>query len=665
MSVKLWEPIEIKGMRLKNRIGLPSMVNMPGGEGGYMDDLTIRWFEERARGGAGLIMTGAVVVTPPTAEMLERRAAAGMTKWVGVTDDKYIPGWARLADAVHSHGAKLGVQTVVLGPQSGLAASPPPYPDETRPKVSAQQLRGLEVAVQVVTIEEIEKHVNDTVDVARRMKAAGVDCFELHLAHGGANLYSSWVSPMYNRRKDEHGGSWENRLRFPVETIRRVREAVGPDYPILVRIGSDELLGKLGITLEDAVRIIVPAMEEAGVDCFDVSQGSIMHSPQGITIPLYYPRGCFIHHAEAVKRATDRPVIGVGNIFDLDMAEKFLQEERADIIFMARQLTCDPETPKKYFEGRTDEIRMCIGCVAGCGRPCTINYDIQDEPLPLAPAKETRRVLVVGGGVAGMEAARVAALRGHSVTLIEKDFRLGGMVATLALNPLLGEFGNIVAYLSNQMRKLGVDVRVCREATAADVAELAPDVVIVATGSTAVLPEIARGKPGVMTYRDACREPRAVGEKVVVWGFFGAELAISLAEQGKDVLLIGKAGDTSIGSDVSGARRFWLMRKLTDMSFAREGPETTRVTNPRVLADTDIIDISAGGARIRDGDGAEKTLPYDTIIVAQRFGERQKNDSISGELKGKKPEVHLIGDCAQVRGIREAIWTANEVARTI
>ena len=133
--MRIWEPIEIKGMRVKNRIGLPSLVNMPGGEGGYISDLTIRWFEERARGGAGLIMTGAVVVTPPTDEMLQQRAAAGMTKWVGVTDDKYIPGWTRLADVIHSYGASLGVQTVALGPQSGQGASPPPYPDETHPKV--------------------------------------------------------------------------------------------------------------------------------------------------------------------------------------------------------------------------------------------------------------------------------------------------------------------------------------------------------------------------------------------------------------------------------------------------------------------------------------------------------------------------------------------------
>jgi len=665
VAMKMLEPIEIKSMSLKNRIGLPSMVNMPGGDDGYISELTIRWFEERAKGEAGLIMTGAVVVTPPTPEALERRRQMGMTKWVGVTDDKYIPGWARLAEVIHSYGAKLGVQTVALGPQSGFGPSLPPYPNETHPKISSQELRGMPVNVHELTHEEIEQAKQDTAAVARRMKEAGVDCIELHLAHGGANLYSAWVSPFYNRRTDEYGGDWERRLRFPIETIRLMRQTVGDDYPILVRIGSNELMGKWGITLEDTVNIIVPTLEEAGVDCFDVSQGSIMHTPQGITIPLYYPRGCYIQHAAAVKKVTTRPVIGVGNIFDLDMAEKFLQYGKADIIFMGRQLTCDPETPKKYFEGRPEDIRKCIGCLGGCGRPCTINYDIQDEPVPFVPAERSKKVLVIGGGVGGMEAARITAMRGHKVTLIEKEPQLGGMVATLALNPLTAEFQNIVTYLATQMRKRGVDVRVCKEATIDDVVELGPDVAILATGSMAVLPEVAREKPGVMTHEQASREQRAIGQKVVVWGLFGVELAIALAEQGKDVTLLAHSGESSLGSDVSGSRRFWLMRKLTDLNFVRETPEAQRVVNPEVIYNVQVEDITTAGITIKDGDGRRKLLSYDTLIISQRFGERKANDSLFEELEGKVPEVYRIGDCLQVRGIKEAIWTANEIARKI
>ena len=351
--------------------------------------------------------------------------------------------------------------------------------------------------------------------------------------------------------------------------LKDMRKAVCNDYPILLRFSANELMGKKGITLEDSVKYIVPALEKAGVDCIDVTQGSETHTCQGSTIPLYYPRGCFINHAEAVKKATNLPVIGVGRILDLDMAEKFLEEGKADIIYMGSQLMADPETPKKYFDGRPEDIRKCIGCKpAFCGTPCTINYEIGFKRIPLTSAEKQKKVLIIGGGVAGMEAAKVAALRGHKVTLIEKEAELGGMVATLALNPLNAEFRNIVNYLATQMRKLNVDVRVCREGTIADIKEFKPDVAILASGSSSTIPEVAEGKPWVVTHDKILKEQTAIGQRVIVWGFFGAELAVSLAEQGKDVTLIARGGERAIGSDIAGIRSFWLLRKTHRHKFS-------------------------------------------------------------------------------------------------
>ena len=649
MAKKLSEPIEINGMKLKNRIGFAPFLNMPREMDGTITDLTNRWFEERAKGGAGFIMTGAFLPTMCNAPGAQER-------------------FAKLAEVIHSHGARIGVQIVHGGPMGGQGPSPAPYPDETHPKYGQFDVMfGSIIPVPEITVEQIEQYENEFAAGAAALKAAGIDCVELHCAHGGATLCCSFISPFYNRRTDKYGGDWEGRLRFPVETIKKMREAVGDDYPILARIDADELLGKRGITVEDAINHIVPALEEAGLDCFDVSQGSIVHSPEGITIPLYYPRGCYIHNAAAVKQVTKLPVIGVGNIFDLDMAERFLQEGKADIIYMGRQITADPETPNKYFEGRLEDIRECIGCVGGCGRPCTINYDIQDEPIPLTTAEKPKKILVVGGGVGGMEAARIATLRGHKVTLIEKDSQLGGMVAALALNPLTGEFGNIVEYLGTQLRKLGVDVRVCKEATGADVEELKPDVVILATGSSPTIPEVAQGKFGVMTHSEASKNMRAIGQRVVVWGIFGVELAISLAEEGKDVVLLARAGEGSLGSDISGARRWWLLRKLTDMNIVRESPEAMRITNPELLYHVEVEDITTEEIKVKVGgnEGRAKVIPYDTLILSQRFGERKANDSLFDELQGKVPEVFKIGDCDQVRGILEAIHGANEVVRKI
>lgn len=649
--MKILEPIEIKGMKIKNRIGFAPFANYPMEADGNINDLTIRWFEERAKGGAGFIMSGVASITPAQ-----------------------IPNWSRLNKVIHSYDVKTGVQVFAMGPMQGQGPSPSPFPDANSAKLGLFEYpTGQIMPVKELTIEEIEKIEDDIAGFAVNAKAAGFDCVELHCTHGAASLASSFVSPFYNRRTDKYGGTWEGRLRFPVNVIRKMRKAVGDNYPLLVRISADNLLGEKGVTIEDTINFVVPALEEAGVDCFDVSQGSMTHSTEGIIVPMYYPRGCFIHLAAAVKKVTKLPVIGVGRIVDMEMAERFLQEEKADIIFMGRQLTCDPETPKKYFEGRPEDIRKCMGCVLHkmhedglgmdiCGRPCAINYDIQDNPIPLTPAKKLKKVLVIGSGVGGMEAARIAALRGHKVILMEKGSELGGMVATLALTPLTAEFRNIIDYLTTQMRKLAVDVRVCKEATVDDVKEVKPDVVIVATGSSMVVPELAKGKPGVMDHMEALKQWRSIGQKVVIWGLVAAELAISLAEQGKDVVMIGRGGEDTLARDAPWARRYYLFRKLTDVNLVRETPEAKRIYNPKVLYFTEVEDITPEGIKIVNKDGEKRTLPYDTLIISR---DRAANNTLFGELQGKAAEVYALGDCAGVADIKTAIWSANEIARKI
>ena len=659
--MKVFEPIEINGMKLKNRIGLAPLLHMYAGDEGFISDRTVRWFEERAKGGAGLIMSGTAIASPPPpggkVGLLE------VVKGIGLYDDKFIPGFAKIADALHSHGAKFGVQIGSGGVMSGTAPSLPPYPDERHATDDLfYVILGIRKPVREMSIEELEQIEDDIAAAAGRAKAAGADCVELHCGHTGATLHGSFISPFYNRRTDKYGGSYEGRLRLPVETIQKMRKVVGKDFPILARISGDEFLGKMGNTIEDTVKYTVPALEKAGLDCFDVTQGCMLRAGQGPAIPMYYPRGCFIHIAAAVKQVTKRPVIGVGRILDIDMAERFLQEGKADIIYMGRQLTSDPETVQKYLNGRPEDIRKCIACLGGCGDPCPVNYDIQGEPIPMTPAEKAKKVLVIGGGVGGMEAARIATMRGHKVTLMEKNPELGGMVAALALTPMTAEFRNIVDYLSTQMRKLGVDVRVCKEATAADIKKLKPDVVIVAAGSSMVVPEEAKGKPGVMDHIEAVKNWRAIGQKVVIWGLVAAELGISLAEEGKDVVMIGRGGEETLARDYPMSRRFYVLRKLTDVNVPRETPEAKRVSNPEVLYYINVEDITPDVIKTVSNDGRKRDIPYDTLIISR---EREPNDSLFNELQGKAPEVYKIGDCSAVGDIKTAIWGANEVARKI
>lgn len=651
MGKRIFEPIVINGMELKNRIGLAPLLNMPDVMTGRITDKTVEWLAVRARGGAGFIMTGALAPM--------QIAIPGMKE-----------GLARIAEACHAHGAKVAVQTVAGGPLGGLGPSAPPFPNELNHKPTVfEYFTGSigfmpgQTEINAYTKEQLEEARDSFGAAAKTVKEAGIDAIELHCAHGGATLGCSTISPFYNHRDDEYGGSWENRLRFATSSIRVIREAVGPDYPVIVRLSADELLGKDGITLEDTCKYIVPALEAAGVDCFDISQGSIMHSPEGITIPLYYPRGCFIHHAEAVKKVTEKPVIGVGRIVDLDMAEKFLAEDKADIIYLGRQLTSDPETVNKYWDGRTDEIRQCIGCLEGCGTPCPINYDIFPDAIPLTPAENPKNILIIGGGVAGMEAARVCALRGHAVTLMEKNPELGGTVAALALDPLSVEFRNIVDYLGVQMQKLGVDVRVCKVVGPDDIDALKPDAVIMATGASLKLPKDTEDLPGVIDHIEALKQRSEIGQRVVIWGLmYGAELAVSLDQDGKDVILIGEAGEKTMASHAAMGRKWWITRKLVDVNAVRANPAAQKLTNPEVLCNIKVKEIGTSSVTITDRQGRERTLAYDTMIISRG---REKNDAMFEALEGKVAEVHKIGDCAAAANIQKAIFSANEVARKI
>jgi pyruvate/2-oxoglutarate dehydrogenase complex dihydrolipoamide dehydrogenase (E3) component len=261
-----------------------------------------------------------------------------------------------------------------------------------------------------------------------------------------------------------------------------------------------------------------------------------------------------------------------------------------------------------------------------------------------------------------MEAARIATMRGHKVTLMEKDKELGGMVLALARTRLTSEFQNFLDYLGVQMRKLNVDVRLCKETTAADVADLKPDVVIVATGSSMVIPDVAKGKPGVMDHIEACNDQRAIGQNVVIWGLVAAELAISLAEAGKNVIMIGRGGEETLARDYPGARRQFVIRKLCDVNVVRALPMQQREKNCKVIYFVDVEKIDAQGLHLADKEGEKSILPYDTLIISR---ERACNSDVYEQLKGKAPEVYNIGDSAKVGDIKEAVWAANEVARKI
>lgn len=645
---KLLEPILIRGMELKNRIAYaPLMSNKPG-EHGAVTERLLRWYEEKAKGGVGFIMTEAAMFLPVGVE--EPAPPLGLGVWA----NRFIPGLTRLADVIHAHGVKAGLQIAFPGISSiffgGELRGPSPYPLPPdwllaflRPGEEPPKMREF-------SIEEVKEIVKSFVSAARRAVTAGFDCIEIHCGHGLG--VGQFLSPYYNHREDEYGKGWEGKLRLPTEIIEETRKVVGEEYPIFIRFSADELLPG-GITLKDSVEVIAPSFEKAGVDCIDVSAGTIVHSWDGVLVPLYYPRGTWIPYAEAIKKVVNVPVIGVGRIIDMKLAEKYLEEGKADIIYMGRQLVADPETPKKYFEGRPEDIRMCTGCASLCASYCSVNFDAGREgQFPITPAEKAKRILVVGGGPGGMEAARIAALRGHEVILCEKSKELGGLVLPASATPLKAELRNIVNYLKVQLKKLKVETRLGVEVTSKTVKELKPDVVIVATGSRPFIPRIARGKPNVMTQDDALMNQAKIGDRVLIWGgVLGCETAISLAEAGKNVTVIGSQRFERFASGITPIRIPWVIGKM--MELLSEGKFMA-------LSETKVEDITSKGVIAVDPQGNKQTIPTDTVILAVG---RRPNRKLAEALRGKVPELYEIGDCVKPRLIDDAIREANYVAR--
>ncbi|MBI4768664.1 MAG: NAD(P)-binding protein, partial [Deltaproteobacteria bacterium] len=455
----LFSPMTIGKLSIPNRIVFSAHVPVywPINQG--PGERALQYYLARVKGGVGLIILPQNAVMPMS-------TAGGV---VAIQSDRALPEFQALAAAVHDHGARIFGQLLHAGPRingtliggTGFAPSPIQFPG------------GL-MASEYTTPYEMEiEHIKQTVsayaNAAKRLQSAGFDGVEISSTVGAGMLLVSFLSPVSNRRTDEYGGSLENRMRIHREISEAVREAVGPDFVVGMRLVADELINK-GLTLDDAREIALKLEETGNIDYLSVCAGLAGHVP-----PMYYPLGCFVHLAVGIKEVVNIPVICHGRINDPVQAEQILENNQADFIGMARALICDPEWPKKAKEGRLDEIRKCIGCNQACigfyqknwPISCTLNPEAGREGrLAIIPATKKKRVMVIGGGGAGLEAARVAALRGHQVTLYEKEDTLGGQLNIASKIPGRIDFAEAVRYFSNQMKLLGVEVVLGKTVTA-------------------------------------------------------------------------------------------------------------------------------------------------------------------------------------------------------
>ncbi|MFI5394287.1 MAG: FAD-dependent oxidoreductase [Candidatus Binatia bacterium] len=647
----LADPIRLgEKLKLKNRLVNAPMYRCFGVEDGYVRQDYLDSYAAEARGGPAMITVANTAVS---------KNGVAFRRLPRIDEDRFVPGLADLAYTIHLADCKAAIQLfhggIIARPEC-LGGERPVAPSELPlPFVPGMRSRALGDG-------EIEQIIEDFGVAARRALEAGFDAVNIHACHGG--LPHQFVSPLFNKREDKWG---VDKLLFAKRLIKSVRTHTHPDFPIIWRFSAEEYCGIEGYDFEYTLEEVVPVLNDAGVDCLDVSTGGVT-SNEGLaflTPPVYFQPGVLVDYAAAVKARTSLPVMTVGKLSEPRLVEDIILSNRADLVALGRAITADPDFPRKLLAKRYDDIRRCLSCnwclatafFRNESAKCAVNagYGKEREYYHWRPPLQRKKVLVAGGGPGGMEFARVAAERGHDVTLYEKSDRLGGLVKLASAFPHLRtrELRNIIIYLRHEMERLGVRVVLNREVTPHMVETEQPNVVVVATGSVPNWPAIDGVlNPIVHQYEDYLAGNVELGQRLVVIGAVeGAEIALSLARQKKEVTLIEKTGNLAKAPYLLDPSRIQM---LTQEYLPQEGV--------RLRLHRKVIEINCGSVRIIDKHGAEEVLPADNVILTCG---RLPNEFLKEALVGKVPELYAIGDCLQPRSIGAAIHEASHWARQI
>ena len=635
----LFQPGKIGKIEIKNRLVLsPVTTNLASLNGEVTQEL-LEFYIQRARGGVGLI----ILEGTRTETKIQPATITGIN--LRLDSHSYIAGLSHLTDAVHEYGAKIFIQ-LSLGQGS---YAPPEIYEGTLPNAVSETASPVwgNRATHVITAEEIEKLIEAFASAAMRSKLAGFDGININ-GHG-MYLISQFMSPFTNKRTDKYGDP----SAVPLALIKAVKDQAGGDYPIMFRWNLDEFLPG-GRTL-DLSKENGRQFEKAGIHAIHVSGGNFW-VPGGAVHslpPMSFPQGYLRPLSRGMKDAVKIPVILASKIKDPSLANKILADGDADFIGMSRVLICEPEWPNKVAEGRYEDILPCISDNEGCQNRmasfrkirCTVNYITgRERETQIAPARKSKKVLVAGGGPGGMEAARVAALRGHQVTLFEKSNRLGGRMILAGLIPHKSDINDLTDYLKTQIAKLGVKVVLGQQVTPELVDSLKPEAIILSTGSLALVPEIPGVRKGNVFFADDIvnESTEAIGEKIVVigGGFVGLDTGLFLAEKkSKKVTIVEQFAFEALGVDPYNTNYMDIFQRLDKLGV-------------ELLPETKIQNIADLGAEVVDKQGKRSFVPANSFVLAAGG---LPNKTLAETLKGQNPSIISVGDCVQVGKIIAAI----------
>jgi 2,4-dienoyl-CoA reductase (NADPH2) len=693
----------IGSLVLRNRILMAPMGSNLCGEDGHCGERIQAYYEARARGGAGAVIVGVAAIAWPQGNCNPNQ--------VGISNDEFLPGLEALASRVKQHGCraiiqlqhagKVAVRDMAAGRPMLVPSLPKHTPDDMMAALTPEEmnafvksLMGAKIEYKVAEAEDIAWLIERFADAAHRAQRAGFDGVELHAGHG--YILAEFLSPYTNQRDDQYGGSLTNRARLLCEVLAAVRERVGHDFPVWLRLDAREYRLEPGITLDDAVQTAQLA-EAAGADAVHVSAYANSSSGIGFTeAPLVHEPGAYLGFAQRIKQAIGIPVIAVGRV-EPEVAETVIARGEADFISMARKLLADPELPNKLAANAPETVRPCIYCYTCVSRIflndhliCAVNAQTGYETQTvIEPAAEPRRVLVVGGGPAGMEAARVAALRGHKVTLCEASGRLGGTAFFSGIPYPPNE--KLVHYLVGQVQALPVELRLNTPVNEALVEELAPDAVVVASGALRPAPPVSGAEHRHVFSGDELRELMTgagntgvtrklsalqrlmmlagkllgitrsgewirrlshwwmpLGQRVVIagGGLVGVELAEFLVERGRQVTVVEECGH--FGAELAVVRRWRVLHGLREHQV-------------ELLDNRRLLSIDRGFVRVA-GELGEETLAADSVILAAGA---TGNPDLAERLSARGLEVHIAGDCGGVGYLHGAMHDGHRVGRAL
>ncbi|MDR3284253.1 MAG: FAD-dependent oxidoreductase [Treponema sp.] len=641
MFKKLFTPITVRGLELKNRVILPAMGTKFVNKDRTVSQQLIDYHVTRAKGGAGLNIAEVASVHTPSAPR----------KFLSISDDKYIPGLKQLTGAIHSAGGKAGVQLW----QGSLAVGM----DQAAMILLASDMPvSAEITLPGVTIEQIKEVVDCYGKAAKRAAEAGFDCVEVHMAHN--YLPHSFLSGGINHRQDEYGGSFENRARFPLEVLRAVRKNLPDDMPVFMRIDAHDDYLDNGLTIEEIIQFCLLA-KDAGVDVLDISRGNIITAGIKYEVPpIDIPRAFNIENAARIRRETGMLTMGVGRINTPELAEDLLEKEKIDLVGIGRAQLADPDFVTKAKEGRSDTINRCVGCNQGCydgfenvDSPhisCLRNPLLGREGEDvLSPAAKPETVLIAGGGIAGMMAALALKRRGHKPILCESGDRLGGQFILAGKAPRKKEMEEAIGHMAQMVEKAGVDIRLNTPVTASFIREMAPHTVINAIGGVPVIPPIPGSTGGkVVSSHDLLAGKVSIAGNVVVigGGMVGMEAAEYLVEKGSKVTVLELL--PNFCADMGTTRKTCVTESIYASGI-------TPITNAKVFEITpDRV--------VAKQEGKDIDVPYDWVVLA--VGSKSRD---AGELEAACRESGsayiAIGDANAARraidATREAMWAAG------